>query len=155
MNFTTWKELKKVQDRDLIFLNLLKTEEQTQCFRTLAERMSGLCPSYSDGLSFLETASELILMGHREELFKDSDSFTGWSNSLKQLRYPASGARDEQAKNKLEAMKWPAGAKLKFERRGDRFGVEMRYFISNSADLLKLNSALERLYEEMKQNENN
>jgi hypothetical protein len=155
MNFTTWKELKKVQIRDLAFLNLFKTDEERYCFNTLAEKMAALSPSFSDGLSFLETASELILMGHREDLFNNSSLFSEWNRHLRQLRYPATSAREQQSKIKIESMKWPAGAKLKFERRGDRFGVEMKYFISTSADILKLKSALERLYDEMKQNEIN
>ena len=40
---------------------------------------------------------------------------------------------------------WPYGSKLKFERRGDRAGIELKVFITSEADLIKTIAALEQV----------
>ena len=50
-------------------------------------------------------------------------------------------------KEKLESLSWPYGSKIKFERRGDRAGIELKLFISSSSDLTKVISSLERVKE--------
>jgi hypothetical protein len=150
MNFKTWKEQKKVQQRDLIFTHALKETQHQLLFEKMAEKMSELNPSFTEGLGFLELATDLILMGHLEVLFESSSDFARWQQQLKKLRYPHTTQRDENAVLSLEKLPWPSNAKLKFERRGDKFGVEMKVFISNPSDLSKVISALERVQSEMK-----
>lgn len=150
MNFKTWKEQKKVQERDLIFSHALKETQHQLLFEKIADQMSALNPSFTEGLGFLELAVDLILMGHLEDIFESSSAFSTWLQQLKKLRYPQTFLRDESTQNKLETLPWPSNAKLKFERRGDKFGVEMKVFISNPSDLSKVISALERVQSEMK-----
>jgi hypothetical protein len=150
MNFKTWKEHKKVQNHDLIFTEALKESQHLLLFEKVADQMATLNPSFTEGLAFLELCTDLILMGHLEELFESSNQFATWSHKVKQLRYPQTSNRDETTKSILEKMPWPSGSKLKFERRGDKFGVELKVFISNPTDLNKVISALERVQSEMK-----
>lgn len=150
MNFKTWKEQKKVKSQDLIFTQSLKYNLQQELFLKVSEQMASLTPSFSDGLGFLEVAADLILMGHTEELLENSSEFVAWADRLKKLRYPQTTQRDELLKKKFEALPWPAGSKIKFERRGDKSGIELKVFISNAPDVTKIVAALERVGQELK-----
>jgi hypothetical protein len=150
MNFKTWKEQKKVKDQDLIFTHSLKENLHLELFTKISEQMASLTPSFTEGLNFLELATELILMGHTESLFESNRDFTAWLENLKKLRFPQTAARDELLKQKFESLPWPAGAKIKFERRGDKAGVELKMFISNPSDVTKIMAALERVGQEFK-----
>lgn len=150
MNFKTWKEQKKVKDQDLIFTHLLKEILHQELFSKVSEQMASLKPSFSEGISFLESATELILMGHAEDLFENSHDFAFWQETLKRLRYPQTSLRDDEQKRKFEALPWPAGAKIKFERRGDKSGVEVKVFISGAPDVTRIVAALERVGQELK-----
>ncbi|MCC2677467.1 MAG: hypothetical protein K0R29_43 [Pseudobdellovibrio sp.] len=150
MNFKTWKEQKKVKDQDLVFLNSVKEELHQELFAKVSEQMASLKPSFTEGIAFLEAASELILMGHTEQLFENSTDFPAWQQSLKRLRYPQTTVRDEEQKKKFETLPWPAGSKVKFERRGDKSGVELKVFISGAPDVTKILAALERVQQELK-----
>ena len=151
MNFKTWKEQKKVKAQDLIFTQPLKENLHRELFDKVSEQMASLKPSFTEGLAFLETASDLILMGHKESLFEYSGDFQNWASHLQKLRYPQTAQRDDEMKKRFEALPWPAGAKIKFERRGDKSGVELKLFISNAPDVTKIVAALERVQEELKQ----
>lgn len=149
MNFQTWIELKKLKTHDLIFTKTLKTEAHQQIFSQVCEQMAGFTPSFSEGLAFLEMVTDLVLMGHTEDLFTGSENFENWQNNVKRLRYPQTSARDENLKQKFETLPWPQGAKIKFERRGDKAGVEMKVFISSPADLTKIMASLERVQKDL------
>ena len=150
MNFQTWKEQKKVKDGDLIFTRSLKTEADKDLFLRIADQMAALSPSFREGVAFLETATELILMGYLEQLLENGQDFSSWSRHMKALRYPGTSEREARVQSNLSELPWPAGSKLKFERRGDKFGVEMKVFISNPADVTKIIASLERVKQEMK-----
>lgn len=149
MNFKTWKEIKKVKENDLIFVNSLKSQQQLDLFNKLADDMSYLQPSFSEGIGFLEIATDLILMGHLESLFEQKQDFNNWNLHLKNLRYPQTKLRDESLKIKFEQLPWPYGSKVKYERRGDKFGAEIKVFISNPSDISKILAALERVKQEL------
>lgn len=150
MSFQTWLELKKVKEHDLIFLRALKQPAHIDLLNRLADQMATLNPSFTEGLAFLETASDLILMGHLEDLLTQTSSFEAWKTHLRKLRYPHTTERDEVTQQQMQQLPWPAGAKIKFERRGDKFGAELKYFISNQADVIKLIASLERVQKELK-----
>lgn len=149
MNFKTWAEQKKVKDQDLVFQRALKFEAQRMLFERLADQMAQFSPSFSDGISFLEVATDLILMGYSETLFEKCSNFTTWKNQLHGLRYPISTSRDLDLKQRFETLPWPYGSKVKFERRGDRAGVELRVFISSASDVIKIKAALERVQQDL------
>lgn len=150
MDFNTWMSHKKVKKSDLVFTHTL-SEPNAELFQQIAAKMAEHNPSFSEGIAFLEKAADLIQMGHTQELWTDSGNFKSWEQTLYKLRYPVSSKRDEQTKTRLEQLPWPSGAKLKFERRGDRAGVELRLFVSSPADLTKIISSLERVQAGMKE----
>lgn len=148
MDFNAWTSLKKVKKSDLVFMNTLP-EPALELFMAIADKMAGYNPSFTEGLAFLEKAADLIMMGHTQHLWEESGTFLAWEQNLYKLRYPVTSERDTLAKTRLEKLPWPNGAKLKFERRGDRAGVELRLFISTPTDLTKVISSLERVRADM------
>lgn len=153
MSFKTWTEDKKVKESDLVFTRALKKPVHLDLFHKAADQVCALGPSFSEGLHLLELLTDLILMGHTEELFANlsaaKDKLDVYKSHLKSLRYPQTSKRDEDLKSKLETLPWPYGSKVKFERRGDRAGVELKLFISSEVDLTKIMAALERVKQEL------
>ena len=149
-DFNTWSIEKKLKDSDLIFKKSIKSDFHNELFNKLANQMAILNPTFAEGLQILEILTDLILMGHDEVLFENSKNLDLWKACLKKLRYPQTYNRDEDLKTKLEKLPWPYGSKVKFERRGDRAGVELKVFLSSETDLTKILASLERVKEEMK-----
>jgi len=147
--FAQWQIDKKVKPTDLVFTQALKSSVQQQLFEKAADLLCSLRPSFSEGIKTLELIAELILMGHAESLFETASSFEAYQNSLRALRYPHTTQNDATLKTKLENLPWPSQAKIKFERRGDRAGVEVKFFVSSGPDLTKVISALERVQTEI------
>lgn len=148
MNFQDWLQKKKLSKDDMVFTKALKTIEQNQAFIQVADQMAKLQPSQSSGLQFLELATDLILMNKLDDTSQITSDFDTWIESLRKLRYPQAYLRDEELKLKIQSLSWPAGSKIKFERRGDKSGVELRFFISSPSDLDKLIGSLERIKKE-------
>lgn len=149
-DFDTWSVEKKIKDSDLIFKKSIKSDYHSELFKKLANQMALLNPTFAEGLQILELLTDLILMGHDEDLFINSEDLSAWKISLKKMRYPQTNERDEELKNKFEKLPWPHGSKIKFERRGDRAGVELKIFLSSETDLTKALASLERVKDEMK-----
>lgn len=151
----TWLENKKVKNSDLAFTTILKTPEQWNwAYKGLLE-IANFKLSYSEGVKYFEIICDLIMMGKSQEIFLKSaiDDNTlaqqNWKNHLLKIRYPESYQSDENLKAKFEKLPWPYGSKIKFERRGDRAGVEFKMFITSQTDLIKALSALERVKENL------
>lgn len=151
MSFKTWATDKKLKDSDLIFLRALKNSVQLDLFHKVADQTALLNPTFTEGLQIFEMLTDLVLMGHAENLFENSGSLTEYRAHLKNLRYPLTSKRDDEQKTKFESLPWPYGSKVKFERRGDRAGVELKLFISSEVDLTKILASLERVQKELSQ----
>lgn len=149
MNYKNWLSEKNIKESDLIFTRSLKKEIHQELFKKAADQITQLKPTYSEGLQLFEVLTDLVLMGHDEVLFENSALLDVYKKHLLSLRYPVTQNRDEDLKKKYEQLPWPAGAKIKFERRGDRAGVELKLFISNPTDLTKAIAALERVQQEL------
>ena len=149
MSFKTWALEKKVKDTDLVFIQALKTPTDLDLFQKVADLLVGLKPTFSEALPALEQITDLILMGHSEELFANCQNLESFKNHLRSLRYPMTSKKDDELKSKMEALPWPYGSKVKFERRGDRAGVELKLFISSEVDLTKILASLERVQKEL------
>lgn len=151
MGFKSWAIEKKLTDHDLVFLRGLKSPLQLDLFHKVADEVSALAPTFTEGLKTFEILTDLILMGHNEILFEKLQNLETYHVHLKSLRYPMTTKRDDEMKTKYEALPWPSGSKIKFERRGDRAGVECKLFISSEVDLTKIIAAFERIHKELSQ----
>ena len=144
-----WIETKKFRSEDFVFLNILQTESEKQTVSAAFLKCSQLNASFSETLQILELVTELTMINSQYHVLRKSDNIDTWKHELKTLRYPQTTLSDQDLKTKLESLPWPNGAKIKFERRGDRAGVELKLFITSSADLLKSISALERVKDQL------
>lgn len=149
----SWLETKKAPKDDLPFLRLIKTEEHYSILVQALEKFSIAKPSYSEGIKILELITEIIMLNPTQcgiqGLFEGFQSSAGWLKHLTQLRYPTTSQRDRELEKKMLSLPWPYGSKVKFERRGDRAGVELKMFITSEADLIKIVSSLERVKMEL------
>lgn len=145
MNFQDWFIEKKVQNHHIGFVNLLQSEQQKQVFQSLADQMATMRPSQTLGLEFLELVVDIISLKKENLIDRNFSDFDSWKKHLYSLRFPQTVARDQVLKEKLEQLSWPTQSKIKFERRGDRAGVELKTFITSSLDLKKLIAELERV----------
>ena len=146
-----WIEAKKIKDSDLVFTQLLQNDLQWKLFLKACLIIIEFRFSYTESLKYLELITDLILMGHDEAIFEYNFDQNKWTAHLQNLRYPHTSQRDDHLKNKLEKLPWPYGSKTKFERRGDRAGIELKMFITSEADLIKAISALERVKEQIRE----
>lgn len=161
--FNEWLDSKKSRPENTWesypYLKLVTVDtDWTFLFKSL-NHIIKIKTSYMDGLKILELSTEILLINPNQYLFdemfdKNKNSET-WIKQLQALRFPLTTARDEQQEQKMIKLSWPVGSKVKFERRGDRSGVELKYFITSPADMIKLISSLERVYAEMNQDLHN
>lgn len=142
--FQSWAQAKKVQSKDLRFLTLLAQPEQRENFSMVTDEYFKSNPTFSEGLQTLETVVDLILMKKHHQIPSFIDAHE-WRLQLSKVRHPVTTANDDVRKLTIENLKWPQGSKIKVERRGDRHGVEVKFFVSSPSDLTKLIASLERV----------
>lgn len=143
----TWVLEKKFRSNDFSFLNLIKTDSEMSILSEACLQCFKLSASFSDTIQILELCTELMLINSETKILQNCENLISWKSALKQLRYPQTTQSDAVLKEKLESLSWPYGSKIKFERRGDRAGIELKLFISSSSDLTKVISSLERVKE--------
>lgn len=141
--FKEWAAEKKLNVQDLAPLRLLKSvgEASPLLVKTLE---SGL--SKSEGCRALEIAIELFLQT------KNLDSLLqipneNWLNELYARRYKKTLAQDQDKESQLKGLPWPRHSQVKFVRRGDRSGLELKIFFSSQHDLKVALSALNHIAE--------
>lgn len=136
---------------DLQFLSLLNTEQIEFHSQKSFDYFNQFKTSYSDGIKILELLTEITLIQSTqnqidlESLYQDFHDTSSWLTQLKKKRFPVTSDRDSQLEKKMLGLPWPYGSKLKFERRGDRAGIELKVFITSEADLIKTIAALEQV----------
>ncbi len=148
-SFNAWLADKKFKPNDFSVLRILKTDEEKHKIAEIFLKCQTLNSSFSDTIKIVETATELVMINPSTPLLNNSENLADWKIALQKLRYPQTTNTDAFLKDKLETLPWPTGAKTKFERRGDRAGVELKLFITSQADLTKAISALERVKEQL------
>lgn len=118
-------------------------------------------PSKSEGVKWLEMLIELILMDFTKTQLMPSSSSTEnpqsrstaqWLSHLHALRYPLSTQQADQAEQKIRTFSWPPKSEVRWSRRGDRSGVELKFFFSNPQEL-KINTLrLEKIAQDLENN---
>lgn len=162
-SFNLWLNSKKSRPPHTLlaypFLKLVRKDEDWSLLNQCLDQVLHLKLSLSDGLKAIELFTEIILIENDSELkkqvLKNNADSSSWLKKLNELRYPLTSQRDEIFKSKLVDLPWPYGSKVKFERRGDRAGVELKSFISSSADITKIIASLERVKNQLLESEQN
>jgi hypothetical protein len=102
--------------------------------------------SKSAGIQALEIAGELILMGQsQEQLIIKSNHGDEWLEHLKSLRFPRSKKQDQAAQDWLNTLPWPSKSQVKWQRKGDAAGIEIKLFATSPQELKKHITSLQRV----------
>ncbi len=135
--FLCWCNDKKLENKDLLPLLALKTEDHWVEFQILAPCWQEQNLSRSDGRMILDLVVDLILMGKKaDELFPQN--LKSWTGQLQSIRNPMTAQRDDN----YELGQWPQFVKVKKQRQGDVLTQMMEITFLNKEDL---QSKLKRL----------
>ncbi len=93
---------------------------------------------------------ELILLNTKsEELILDQQiPAEDIIKKLKLLRYPKTLASDEEKKN--NSLLWPTSTQVQAQRRGDRWGYNIHFFVSGPQELTKTIEQFQKAAEQWK-----
>ncbi len=89
-----------------------------------------------DGVLLMELLGEVLEVGHPVAV-DNQKPIEQFLKSLKALRYPLTNETDQQLHQRLSNVRWPAGVRTQFVRKGDVSGIEVKMFITKSSDLEK------------------
>lgn len=131
-DFLTWASSKKLSQRDLAPLRLLK---DPQLAHPLEAQIATINPSKTLGTQILELGVDLLLMG--KELSYTQVNAEKFLRELKSLRYPNTSSKDETRQVKSVQLPWPASVKADWIRKGDTSGIEIRFFAKSQQELEK------------------
>jgi hypothetical protein len=85
-------------------------------------------------------------MGQPEEqLMIQCNHADEWLEHLKNLRYPRSKKQDQVAQDWLSTLPWPSKSQVKWQRKGDTAGIEIKLFATSPQELNKHIQSLQRV----------
>lgn len=146
--FQDWVSLKELGSKDLA---ILRSFAEIDALRPLCTAVAVKSASKSTGVQILEWGGELLLMNLPEASVlplanEDADS---WCTRLKALRHPETTAGEEVARKKWLSLPWPSLSQIKWIRKGDESGLEIRFMVSSREDLRKKLKGLEHVQKMM------
>lgn len=141
--FKDWASEKKMSVQDLAPLRLLPsvTEASPLLVKTT---QAGL--SKSEGCRALELSIELLLQSENLDSLLQIPK-ENWLAELYSRRYRKTLTQDHDKESRLKALPWPRNSQVKFVRRGDRAGLELKIFFGSQQDLKVALSALNHIAE--------
>jgi hypothetical protein len=147
--FQNWIDDRCLAAMELQALLSLK-EDQLPKLTSAMEKIAELKLSRNSGAQILELIVELFLMGQEIDTLL-SDSEPEWQTLLKNLRYPVAKATDDLAMTKVKMLQWPQNVQAKWQRKGDRAGLEIKFFAANPKEFERLLIGLERVHKSWQQ----
>lgn len=139
--FLNWCTEHNLSPRDLFPLlsmsNLQNVDEDLK-------KISSLALSRNLGAQILELVIECRLLSDSNE--EQSSATTGdeWLQQLKSKRYPQTLLNDSEKQKKMLALPWPKDFQLRWQRQGDRSGLEIKFFVSHEKELPKFTQLLQQ-----------
>jgi len=157
--FKKWVHEKDLHFFDLAPLLSIKSETAgldviknaaTLRLQSILENWDQIHFSKSQGIQALELLVELILLNTKsEELILDQQiPAEDIIKKLKLLRYPKTLASDEEKKN--NSLLWPTSTQVQAQRRGDRWGYNIHFFVSGPQELTKTIEQFQKAAEQWK-----
>jgi hypothetical protein len=145
--FLQWIEKHSLSAGDLYPLCALSAEQlPLNALNTFSE----LNPSRATGAQILELLTECILMNMPVvDFFKGVKSSQEILDKLQQLRYPQTLERDHE-KKKVLSSPWPKTFTTRWQRQGDRSGLDVRFFVASKRELAEKIESLKRVHDDLK-----
>jgi hypothetical protein len=100
--------------------------------------------SKNDGTLIFELLIELLMMGKDLKPLLLQPTIQ-WLPILKKERYPLATFQSQKKEEQLRKFSWPLHSQVKWVRKGDKSGVELKLFITHPQDLERSLIKLEQL----------
>ncbi len=140
--FLNWCTKHDLSPRDLFPLLSLTAPLEIE---NHLQKISELAVSRNLGAQILELLVECYLMSSQDLANQDlTNSAEDWLSQLKRARYPQTQNSDSEKQKRMMALPWPKDFQLRWQRNGDRGGLEVKFFVTNEQELLKFSKLLEQ-----------
>ena len=134
--FQNWLTEKKIHLNELRIFNVVDDINSLNfMFKWLHENNV----SKTHGLTALELAGELLLMGYKENdiLPSHTDSVELSVQYMEQKRKKNTLSKDQDKQKYLQQIAWPSHANGRWLRKGDETGLEIKLWCKNQEDMIK------------------
>ncbi len=149
--FLNWCAEHSLSPRDLFPLLSLPT---LQTVEKDLEKINSLALSRNLGAQILELLVECILLSESKTSPTSGTTGDEWLQQLKSKRYPQTALSDSEKQKKMFALPWPKDFHLRWQRQGDRSGLEVKFFISHEKELPKFTQLLQQTIQTIEVNSN-
>jgi hypothetical protein len=149
--FKSWLHEKELQFYDLApVLSFKVDQDEFQSFSMILEKWDQINFSRSLGAQTIELLVELCLLGHTFDSLMKLWTAPGDEllKNLKILRFPQVTLNDENKKN--HSLQWPSSTQVQTQRRGDRWGYNIHFFVSGHQELNKTIEQFKKAAEQWK-----
>ncbi len=149
--FLNWSAEHSLSPRDLfplLSLTILQTVDED------LKKISSLALSRNLGAQILELVVECHLLSTSEASTVSANTGDEWLQQLKMKRYPQTLLSDSEKQKKMLALPWPKDFQLRWQRQGDRSGLEIKFFVSHEKELLKFTHLLQQTIQNIEVNSN-
>ncbi len=145
--FLDWCAEHSLSPRDLFpLLSLTKLQSVEQDLK----KISSLALSRNLGAQILELAVECRLLSLLEPSQSSMSTGDEWLQQLKAKRYPQTARSDSEKQKKMLELPWPKDFQLRWQRQGDRSGLEVKFFVSHEKELPKFTQLLQQTIQKIK-----
>lgn len=149
--FKSWLHEKDLQFYDLAPILSFKTDQnEFKSFSFILEKWDQINFSKSLGAQVIELLVELCLLGHTFDSLMKLWNAPGDQvlRNLKILRFPQAALTDENKKS--HSLHWPSSTQVQAQRRGDRWGYNIHFFVSGHQELIKTIEQFKKAAEQWK-----
>jgi hypothetical protein len=147
--FLHWCAEHSLSPRDLFPLLSLPSSQAVQ---EELKKISALALSRNLGAQILELAVECRLLSSSEGSPLNATNGDEWLQQLKSKRYPQTLLSDSEKQKKMLALPWPKDFQLRWQRQGDRSGLEVKFFVSHEKELPKFTKLLQQTIQSLEVN---
>lgn len=141
-HFCHWCAQKKWGPQDFAPLRSL-TKDQISELNPYLKKINDPC-SKNDGTQIFELLIELFLL-NKDILPLLSLEITKWLSLLKHERYPIGSRQNHKNEELIQKLNWPLHSQAKWVRRGDKSGIELKFFFSHPQEFARSLIKLEQI----------
>lgn len=141
-SFQDWVAEKAIGPQELGIFMSVSAQQLTPALQKIVNENL----SRQNGIQALELFGELLLLNHEIENLTSGQG-DAWLKNLRQQRFPLTQKKDLAAEKSLSHLPWPTSVQSKWVRRGDKGGVEIKFFVATPLELSRTLQNLRKLEE--------
>jgi hypothetical protein len=133
----------------LVEKSLSKSElSQIKDLASRAQTITSFCVQQKVSKSELTQVLDLCSSINSDQaLPQPGDNFRSWSEKLFSLKYPITQSMDKYFQAKIKTLPWSKNSSAQWLRRGDKSGIEVRFFVTQTNELKNQIHALMKVSE--------